>query len=58
MSREQWALLAAFLATVAFQIGTLAHWEEAVTPPFVGATLGQLALLIRGFFTEKPSGGS
>lgn len=54
MSKEHWVLLAGFVAILAVQIGTLKHWNEAVTPQFLAGTLGQVALLVRGFFTEKP----
>jgi hypothetical protein len=55
MSREQWMLLGAFLGVVGVQVGTLHHWNEAITPAFLGGVLVQAAILIRGFFTEKPA---
>lgn len=55
MSREHWALLAIFIGAVGVQISTLAHWQEGMTPQFIGTSLVQLGIVLRGFFTDKPN---
>lgn len=55
MSKEHWILLAAFLAAVGLQIGTLEHWREGTTPQFIGGVLAQLAIVVRAIHTERPA---
>lgn len=56
MTAEHWMLIAGFLAVVGMQLGTMGDsWHHLATPSFWGGALGQLALLIRAMFSEKPS---
>lgn len=56
MNREHWLLLAAFIGLAGVQIGTLEHgWRDVLSTKFVAATLLQVAIVLRGFFTDKPN---
>ena len=56
MTAEHWMLVAGFLAVIGMQLGTMGDsWQHLATPSFWGGALGQLALLIRALFSEKPS---
>ena len=54
MTKEHWMLLAGVLAVAGGQIATLTHWQEGISPAFIGGTLLQLAITLRACFTEKP----
>ena len=56
MSTEHYVLLAGFLAVVGLQLATMGDsWNHVLTPSFLGGFLGQVAILLRAIFTEKPS---
>ena len=57
-SKEHWLLLAAFLGTIGVQLTGVSHWHEVLTPQFAAGCIGQIAILIRGFFTDKPQGAA
>lgn len=54
MSKDHWTLLALFLGVTGAQIaGLTGGWSDALTPTFVGGFLGQLAIVLRAFWTDK-----
>lgn len=54
MNREHWLLLSAFLGAIGAQLVTLEQgWQDAVSPSWVGATILQLAVLLRSFYSDK-----
>jgi hypothetical protein len=55
MTREHYILLAGFLAVVAMQVSTLEHWREGTSPQFIAGVIGQVAIVLRAIYTEKPA---
>jgi hypothetical protein len=48
MTNERWLLILALLGVLAVKIGTLEHgWHEALTPQFIGATVGEVVIALR-----------
>jgi hypothetical protein len=57
-SAEHWLLLAGFVGSLAVQLlGDGQSWHHVTTPAFWSGVLIQVSVLIRAFFTPKPSRG-
>lgn len=47
MTRYHWKLVGGFLVTLGAQIAALEHgWQDALSPLWVGATLGQIGIFV------------
>lgn len=52
---KHWILLSAFLGLLGGQISGLKHgWGDALDPTFLGATLGQLGVMIGAIYVGAP----
>ena len=54
-SKEQWMLLATFLAGTASVISGYGHWADLVKPNVFAGLILQLSIAIRLTFTETPA---
>ncbi len=55
-SAEHWMLLAGFLGGFGVQLaGDGQSWHHVATPSFWGGLVIQFSLLIRGFYSAKPT---
>lgn len=56
MQTKHYAILAALLVTIGAQIGSLQHgWSDALTPAFVGSTLGVIGTTLAALFVGSPT---
>lgn len=52
LSKEQWLLIAGFLAAMSGTISGYDHWSDLGKPVVFGSFLLQLSIMLRGLFTQ------